>query len=194
MAFSKAEVRAAALAKRSAIAGEDRAAFAERLAAIGPRLIVDFAPPNVGLVVSLFAAIGSEPDLTPLAAALNAAGVVTALPVTGGRDDGLVFRRWAPGDPTRPGRMGIAEPGPEAPVVEPDVLFVPLAAFDRRGHRVGYGGGHYDRTLAVLRGRKAIRAIGIGYAAQEILYVPDEDHDQPLDLVVTDRETLLCGD
>ena len=143
--------------------------------------------------MSLFSAIGGEPDTLPLAEALAAARVVTALPVTGTRDTPLVFRRWAPGDPTAPGRMGIAEPVLEAPVVIPDVLFVPLAAFDRRGYRIGYGGGYYDRTLEALRALKPVRAFGVAYAAQEVLFVPDDDHDQPLDLVVTERETLMCG-
>ena len=191
---AKTDVRTAALTRRDAVPESERGRFAARLAAIGPRLVVDFAPPNATLVVALFSAIGSEPDLMPLAGALAAAGVVTALPVTGRRGEPLVFRRWAPGDATVLGRMNIAEPALDAAVTHPDMLFVPLAAFDRRGHRIGYGAGHYDRSLAALRATKPVRAIGVAFSVQEVLFVPDEEHDQPLDLVVTDRETLLCGE
>jgi 5-formyltetrahydrofolate cyclo-ligase len=191
---SKADVRTAALARRASVSEQDRHAFAERLAAIGPRIVHDFAPPGERLAVSLFSAIGSEPDLSLLAAALHAAGVVTALPVTVGRTAPLDFRRWSPGDPLRLGPLRVPQPMLEAPPVVPDVLFVPLAAFDRRGHRIGYGGGHYDRTLQELRVKKPVRAIGVAYAVQEELFIPSEEHDEPLDLVLTDRETLLCGE
>ena len=90
-------------------------------------------------------------------------GLGTALPVTGARGEPLVFRRWRPGEPTVPGQMRIPEPLPEAPALDPDLLFVPLAAFDRRGHRIGYGAGHYDCTLARLKAQKPIVAVGVAY-------------------------------
>ena len=71
---------------------------------------------------------------------------------------------------------------------------MPLAAFDRRGHRIGYGAGFYDRTLAALRAEKPIVAIGVAYAVQEVLYVPNDDHDEPLDMIVTDKDTILVAD
>ncbi len=74
----------------------------------------------------------------------------------------------------------------------PDLLFVPLAAFDRRGHRIGYGAGFYDRTLAALRAEKEVAAIGLAYAAQEVLFVPADDHDEPLDMVVTEKDVIVC--
>ncbi len=191
MPFSKAEVRRAALARRDGVDPVVRQAFAARLATLGPRLVLDFAPANAGLVVALFSAIRGEPDLRPLARALHRAEVALALPVTGGPEP-LVFRRWAPGDALVVGPMGIGEPATTAPVVDPDMLFVPLAAFDRRGHRIGYGAGYYDRTLAALRARKTVRAIGVAYAVQEELFIPDEPHDEALDLVVTERDTVLC--
>jgi 5-formyltetrahydrofolate cyclo-ligase len=194
MAFTKAELRAAALAKRAAVPDAARDAFAARLATIGPRLVHDYAPPNGTLVVALYSAIGSEPDLLPLMQALQAAGVPTALPVTGRPGEPLVFRLWLAGDPLIAGRLGIGEPVPDAAAVSPDVLFIPLAVFDRRGHRIGYGAGHYDRTLAALKTHKSICTIGVAYAAQEVLFVPSEAHDEPLDLIVTERETLLCKD
>ncbi len=192
MALSKAELRAEALAKRDATPDEVRASFSARLAALGPRLVLDYAPPSDSLIVSLFAAIGSEPDLRPLLTALTDAGVPTALPVIGKPGTPLQFRLWSPGQPLEPGKLGIDEPRATAKTVDPDVLFVPLAAFDRRGHRIGYGKGYFDATLAALRRRKTIRAIGVGYSVQEVLFVPSEPHDEPLDLVVTERDILLC--
>ena len=91
-----------------------------------------------------------------------------------------------------PGKMDIPEPPADAERVVPDLLFVPLAAFDRRGHRIGYGAGFYDRTLAALRAEKDVAAIGLAYAAQEVLFVPDDDHDEPLDMVVTEKDVIVC--
>ena len=90
--------------------------------------------------------------------------------------------------------MRIPEPPADAEIVEPDVLFVPLAAFDRRGHRIGYGAGFYDRTLAALRAKKEIVAIGIAYSAQEVLFVPNDEFDEPLDMIVTEKDTILTAD
>jgi 5-formyltetrahydrofolate cyclo-ligase len=87
--------------------------------------------------------------------------------------------------------MSIREPSDEAPVAEPDLLFVPLACFDRRGHRIGYGAGFYDRTLANLRATKPVHAIGVAYGICEVAAVPYESHDQTLDAIVTERETIL---
>ncbi len=192
MVRSKGEVRAEALAERDAVAPDVRAGFAQRLASLGPRLAVEFAPDGATLVVALFSAMKGEPDTAPLLGALAAARVPTALPVAGAPATPLAFRLWRPGDPLRPGRFGTREPAPGAPAVDPDVLFVPLAAFDRRGHRIGYGKGYYDRTLQNLRARKPVRAIGVAFSVQEVLFVGNEAHDEPLDLVVTERDVLLC--
>ena len=78
-----------------------------------------------------------------------------------------------------------------APAVEPDLLFVPLACFDRRGHRIGYGAGYYDRSLACLRAIKTIHAVGVAYGVCEVAAVPYEAHDQSLDVVVTEHETIF---
>ena len=189
-AFDKAALRAESLAKRAAIPGAVAEAFAQRLARLGP----DLAKGHGARVVSAYAAIGEEIDTFPLLRALDAAGFAVALPITGKRGTPLVFRKWTPSTIMVPGRMAIPEPPPEAEVLEPDLLFVPLAAFDRRGHRIGYGAGFYDRTLADLRAKKTITAIGLAYATQEILFIPSEEHDQALDFVVTEKDTILCAD
>ena len=89
------------------------------------------------------------------------------------------------------GTWGIREPLAAAAVVEPDVVIVPLLAFDRRGHRIGYGAGYYDLTLAALRERKTIVAIGIAFAIQEIKAVPDKPGDARIDFVMTEQETIV---
>jgi 5-formyltetrahydrofolate cyclo-ligase len=117
-------------------------------------------------------------------------GVRLALPAIAGRGKPLVLRAYRFGDELARGQWGIREPKPDAPEVAPDVVIVPLAAFDRAGHRIGYGAGYYDMTLRALRARKAITAIGIAFAAQEIARVPATPRDEPLDFVLTEHETI----
>jgi 5-formyltetrahydrofolate cyclo-ligase len=169
---------------------EARAAFSCRLAQEGLRLARLWRP----AVISAFHTLRDEPDTLELLGALAGQGFATALPVVVGRGSPLTFRLWRPGDPTRLAAMSIAEPLEEAPAVDPDLLFVPLACFDRRGHRIGYGAGYYDRTLARLREIKPIHAVGVAYGVCEVAAVPYETHDQSLDAIVTDQETLLFTD
>jgi 5-formyltetrahydrofolate cyclo-ligase len=186
----KATLRREALARRGAVAPGARVAFSRRLANEGMRLARLWRP----RAVSAFHTLRDEPDTLQLLSALAAEGFATALPVVVGRESPLTFRLWRPGDPTRLGAMSIAEPLEEAPAVEPDLLFVPLACFDRRGHRIGYGAGYYDRTLAGLRAIKPIHAVGVAYGVCEVAAVPYEAHDQSLDAIVTDQETILISD
>jgi 5-formyltetrahydrofolate cyclo-ligase len=185
-ASPKAQLRSAALARRAKLAPQARAAFSERLLREGLALARRFR----AHAVSAFHPVRDEPDTLALLAALAEEGVVTAIPVTGRRGEPLVFRRWRPGEPTVPGQMRIPEPRPEAPALDPDLLFVPLAAFDRRGHRIGYGAGHYDRTLACLRALKPIVAVGVAYGVAEVAAIPDGPHDEKLDYVLTDSELI----
>jgi 5-formyltetrahydrofolate cyclo-ligase len=103
------------------------------------------------------------------------------------RDRPLEFRRWRPGATLVIDRFGIAHPPADAAVIEPDVLLVPLLAFDSRHYRLGYGAGFYDRTLADLRARKTILAIGVAYSAQRVAEVPLDGWDEALDLVLTEQ-------
>ena len=139
----------------------------------------------------MFHPLRDEPDTLQLLHALTAEDFATALPVVVGRGSALTFRLWRPGDPTRTGAMSIPEPLETAPAVDPDLLFVPLACFDRRGHRIGYGAGYYDRSLARLRAMKAVHAVGVAYGVSEVAAVPDEAHDQRLDAILTERQTIL---
>lgn len=144
-------------------------------------------------VVSAFHPFRTEIDTRPLLGKLVADGWTTALPIIMGAGLPLVFRRWFPGEPTISADMNIMRPLDDAPEVAPDVLIVPLLAFDAEGFRVGYGGGFYDRTLAVLRAKKKITAIGVGYSVQQVAHVPHDELDQPVDFVMTEVGVLKCG-
>ena len=144
-------------------------------------------------VISAFHSFGSEISTFELFDKLAAEGWTTALPVVIAKNTPLVFRQWAPGDPLVLGRWDIQVPPEEAPEVQPDVLLVPLLAFDRKGYRLGYGGGFYDRTLEKLRARKSVTAIGVAYAGQEVDEVPRDAYDQRLDWIMTEKETFKCG-
>jgi 5-formyltetrahydrofolate cyclo-ligase len=185
----KALLRRNALARRGQIEPAARVAFSRRLAEEGLRLARLWRPRSV----SVFYPLRDEPDTLLLLTALADAGFATALPVVVGRGSALVFRLWRPGEPTRAGAMSIREPVEDAPIVEPDLLFVPLACFDRRGHRIGYGAGYYDRTLTHLRAMKPVHAIGVAYGICEVAAVPYETHDQTLDALVTEQETILVS-
>jgi 5-formyltetrahydrofolate cyclo-ligase len=114
------------------------------------------------------------------------------LPVVMGQGLPLLFRKWGPRDLLIEGPYGIMEPSSRLPEVLPDIVFVPLAAFDRRGHRIGYGAGYYDRTLQALRASKAILAIGVAFSVQEVEAIPEDRHDERLDYVITEKEFIAC--
>ena len=182
---SKTALRAAALARRDALGSEQRAAAASALAARG--LPFQVAP---GSVVSGYMAMRGELDPLPLMQALAARGARLALPAIVARDLPLRFRAWAPGDDLIRGQFGTSEPPPEAPEFSPDIMLVPLAAFDRLGHRIGYGAGHYDRSIAQLRQSQRVIAVGIGFAMQQIEAVPASAHDVGLDYVLTETDSF----
>ena len=185
--LSKADLRVAALAARAALSGEYRAAAAQAIAQRG--LPIRIGP---GAIVAGYSPIRSEIDPMPLMQELAAQGARLALPAIAARGQALVFRVWHAHDTLLPGPLGILEPSPAAGEIVPDIVLVPLAAFDRTGHRIGYGAGHYDRTLAQLRKSKAIAAIGLAFAAQEVEAVPALQHDVALDFVLTEAQMLDC--
>ena len=182
---SKNDLRAAALARRDALSGGQRMAAAQAIALRG--LPIEIMP---GMVVAGYSPIRSEIDPAPLMQELAARGMRLALPVITARDSPLGFRLWAANDKLLRGPLGILEPSPDAAEIVPDIVLVPLAAFDRLGHRIGYGAGHYDRTLARLRDSKKIIAIGLAFAVQEIETIPALPHDVALDYVLTETQLL----
>ena len=167
-------MRAQALAARQA---GDAGALDERLRAVlghwNGRVLAGYWP------------MGSEAD--PRGAMAAHDGPVV-LPVVIRAATPLVFRRFD--GVLEPGTFGTSHPPESAAALRPDVLIVPLAAFDRSGHRIGYGGGFYDRTLAQLRAQGTVTAIGLAWAGQEVDSIPAQEYDQPLDVIVTDRETI----
>jgi 5-formyltetrahydrofolate cyclo-ligase len=184
-AATKAELRRRALARRDHLPAAERA---EAAAAIAERTFpVAVAP---GAIVAGFMPMKSEINPLPLMRKLADAGARLALPVVAGRGKPLIMRAWSFGEPLAAGVWGIREPQPAAAQVAPDILIVPLLAFDRAGHRIGYGAGYYDMTIAALREQKAVVAIGLAFADQEIAAVPATPHDAPLDLVLTEREVI----
>lgn len=188
-AAEKARIRRAALERRAGVDEGTREAFAERLALEG----VALARRAIVRTVAAFWPVGTEPDTLLLLGALDYHDFVAALPCTGPLGRPLTFRRWREGDPLVEGPMRIPEPSGRLPQVEPDLLFVPAAAFDRRGYRAGYGGGFYDITLAAMRAHRAVPAIGIAYSCQEVERIPEENHDQPLDFILTENELIDCS-
>jgi 5-formyltetrahydrofolate cyclo-ligase len=181
----KAALRSAALARREALPPDQRQAAGLAIAKRG--LPIEVAP---GTVVSGFSPMKSEISPLPLLRRLAEAGASLALPVVTGRGQPLVMRAWSFGAPLIPGVWGIREPPADAPELYPDILIVPLLAFDRRGYRLGYGGGYYDRTIARLRTMKPVTAVGIAFAEQQIDEVPTSPRDERLDLVLTEGGTI----
>ena len=136
-------------------------------------------------VVSGFWPIRDEINITPLLIQLHEAGLTCALPIVETRQAPLVFRQWQPGDLLQKSSFGLHQPLAEATSVTPQILIVPLLAFDQEGMRLGWGGGYYDRTLAQLRVSSGVIAVGVGYSAQQVDKLPSGPHDQRLDYMMT---------
>jgi 5-formyltetrahydrofolate cyclo-ligase len=182
---AKQRLRHEALARRDALPADARRAAAEAIAARTFPLAV---PP--GTIVSGFMPLKSEINPLPLMQKLSENGARLALPRIVGRGSPLSMRAWEFGTPLDRGQWGIREPKADAPEVDPDVLLVPLLAFDRAGYRIGYGAGYYDMTITRLRGLKTVTAVGIAFAAQEVPEIPKAPRDARLDLVLTEREVI----
>ncbi len=174
LAEIKAQARRDAFAARKVAfaAGQGRAA----------ELLADFLAPHRGKALSSYMPMRTEID--PLAAMAAHEGPV-GVPVILGKGQPLRFREWSPGCVMVPGEFGALIPADGA-WIDPDVLIVPLLSFDRRGYRLGYGGGFYDRTLEGLRARRPRLAVGFAFAAQEVAEVPTEPTDQRLDAILTE--------
>jgi len=188
--LAKRQMREEAKVRRSAIPIEIRTVAAARLAEQGLDWLPGFSR---SAVVSAFLCIGEEINPGPLMARLNRDGATLSLPVMVGKGLPLQFRVWSPGAPLRTVIWGIREPDETAPLVEPDLLLMPLLAFDRTGARLGYGGGFYDRSVHALRHRKAVTTVGLAYTTQEVDAVPHLDYDERLDWVLTPEGPIRCS-
>ncbi len=173
--ISKAEARktAFALRKLAFAAGQGRAAD----------LLADFLASHKMRALSGYMPMRTEIDPLPAMAAHQ--GPV-CVPVIIGKQQPLKFREWSPGSAMIVGEFGALIPETGA-WIEPEVVIVPLLAFDARGYRLGYGGGFYDRTLQHLRAKRPTIAIGFAFSTQEIAQVPIDEHDQRLDAIITEQ-------
>ena len=178
---SKAVLRKQALAVRDGIAMEARALAAARLARFAEGLEI-----AAGTIVAGYFPIRSEIDPRPLMAALAAKGVRLCLPVVAADRETLIFRAFAAETVLEPSSFGLSVPGAREGELEPQVLLMPLAAFDGAGNRLGYGKGHYDRALERLEATGPRRKIGLAFSAQRVDTIPAEPHDRPLDLILTE--------
>ncbi len=183
--FSPLDEAKQALRQRAltARAGWDGAAAGR---AVGACILRD-CPPPPGAIVSGFWPLAGELDLRPLLIALHERGHPVVLPVTPKRGHPLTFRLWRPGDAMVAERFGTMRPAGDEQI--PDFLLVPLLAFDRRGGRLGYGAGYYDRTLPLLPNAFAL---GCAFAAQEVAEVPMGSTDIRLPAIATEREIVRC--
>lgn len=183
---AKAEARARAVERRARAFATNPVA-GQTLAALFPAGLV-----RPDAVVAGYAPFRTEIDPRPLMRRLESLGARLALPATPakGTDAPLLFRLLDPARELSARRYGIQEPDSACEPCEPDVVLVPLLAFDGRGGRLGYGAGWYDRTLARLRTSKKVVAIGLAYSAQEVETVPADPHDQVLDGICTERAWL----
>lgn len=184
IAISKSDLRRECLTRRDQIEDDMHRDFSRAAAQIATEYLGDHISDNI---VSVFWPIRSEIDTRVLIALLSDAGAQLCLPVIMDRTT-LLFRQWRDGDPLNHGRFGTREPEESAKIIEPQIMFIPFAAFDRGGGRIGYGAGYYDRVIAHFYQQELTPyLIGYGFACQEVPYIPVEPHDWPLDAIVTEE-------
>jgi len=178
---SKASIRAAMLARRDALAPDRRIEMS--LAMMDAAEAVSFEP---GTVIAGYLPIRSEPDLRPLLARFRERGARLCLPVVLDRQT-IVFRDFVRGADLVSTGFGTSGPGEDAEVLDPDILMMPLSAFDASGNRLGYGAGHYDRAIARLNDKGlSPRLVGTAFSLQETDSLPAEAHDVPLAMILTE--------
>ena len=180
----KDALRAAAFTKRDALGKSWRERASETIAdrVLNLPELLRVQP------VGTYWPIRSEVDTRPILEGLAARGQTVALSQI--LHPHLSWREWRPGDVLIHGGFGVQEPGPDAAEVFPRALLMPLAAFDRLGNRLGYGKGHFDRTIAELSRQHPVLTVGLAFSVQEIDAVPAEPHDQPLDMIVTETGVI----
>ncbi len=184
-AVLKAVLRREALARRKSVHAVRHAGASADLAR---RIASELS--TQGKIIAGYWPLGTEIDCVPALATLKAAGIEVALPVVAGQGQVLIFRSWAPGDILEAGPFGTMHPAQRASLVVPDIMLLPLMAFDSTGHRLGYGAGYYDRTVAALRRDRQVVIIGLAYDEQQIDTLPADSHDQKMDAVITDQRML----
>jgi 5-formyltetrahydrofolate cyclo-ligase len=182
IAAQKEALRNQALERRAALKGQ-----VPDLSRALAHNFLTHVPIPPGAIVSAYFAIGDEADPSPLIEALRARGHRIVLPRVAGRGKSLDFHLYEEGAKLVPGGFGLSEPARDWPLLDPDVLAVPLLAFDPRGYRIGYGAGFYDRTLQRLRASRNIIAASYCFSVQKFSEVPYDENDQRLDWIVTEK-------
>ena len=178
----KAVLRRRALALRASESARNSADSALKIRDHGLPLFAGLGPPGE---VSGYLPIRDELSPLPLMEALLKAGWRLSLPVVTAKHSPLTFRRWQPGDALVSAPFGLQNPPQSVQAIQPSTLLVPIAVYDSSGFRIGYGGGYYDRTLALLRAAQNVTTIGIAYDCRQAPAVPREAHDQRLDHILT---------
>ncbi len=184
--MQKKDVRVLARSKRRETHNKNGREFCQKIT----QLFFDTQHFMPKTVFACYYPIGSEINSRPLIDDLNLKGHITGLPVITARNSALVFHLYRSGDDLIKGEFGVPEPHLSMPQVIPDVLIIPVLAFNSKGYRLGYGTGYYDRTLEDLRRIKPVKAIGVAYSNQQIDDMPVEDHDQKMDWIITEKEAL----
>ena len=187
--FDKKAILRLSLAKEREAAAEARPDAKVHAA----RTFLDAIPLRPEDRIAVYHPIKTELDPAPLTQELRARSHAVGLPVVTGKKRPLTFRTYEEGAALIRGAYGVQEPAETAPLFEPTIILTPLLAFDSRGGRLGYGGGFYDRTLAEIRARRDILAVGYAYGAQEVDAVPLSRLDQPLDWIVTERGAIRAA-
>ncbi len=188
LAGRKQVLRREARARRAALARSQGETAAR--AVIAP--VLALRPTWKDCCVAGYWPLTGELDCRPLMTALSDRGAHLALPAVTERDQPLCFRAWTPEAPLEAGPHGTAHPPATAPEVLPTLILLPLLAFDRQGTRLGYGGGYYDRTLAVLQALgRPVLTVGLAFAGQAVAALPRAPHDQPLAVIVTEQGRMV---
>jgi 5-formyltetrahydrofolate cyclo-ligase len=142
---------------------------------------------TLGKTVAAYVAIGSEADPFALLRAAHEAGCKTALPYVTSKISPMLFHDWSPGERLETGPFGLIQPPADNKVVIPDIVLVPLVAFDVRLARLGQGAGHYDRALSIL---SDVTTVGISWSVQKCDFIPVDPWDVPLDYILTEKEWM----
>ncbi len=182
----KAALRRQAMAAASAAAS----AYGEEAGVRVAKAFFASIPLEQHSIISGYAPLKSEIDPMPLLTQLHKKGHTIALPHVEGKYLPLTMRRWKPGQKLVAGQLGTSQPEKTSDELLPNIVITPLLGFDRQGHRLGRGGGFYDRTIMELRARGPVLAIGIAFSAQELPAIPHEAHDQRLDWIVTEERAF----
>lgn len=192
-ASAKAALRMFVRTRRKLLAKEHPEAD-RMVAEVGRQSLARLFPDPVGKVAALYHSLGSEISPRILADQLAEAGWTLALPSVEGETGAMLFRRWDRTAPLSRDGIGLHAPPADSEALEPDLVIVPLLAFDRDGRRLGQGGGYYDRALEALKARREVFVLGLAYGGQETANLPHEPHDQALDAILTEKEYIAVND